>query len=410
MQMEALLEVLEPLLSIFASTDVVFSPKAGYTVLCVTPYTSEVLESKSINEPKEMAAYLLDSIKYDYCFSLGVNTLLSTDSFCSLEELEYAMPHYQKAVYSAVFKEVQDKISSILAQPPLRTPRFSLQEDPLLTVLYNFQRSLSLQQRLFSVPDKKIYQNYRKALLEAYCQKYGAVYLGKFPADGIGKMTYTKYKKTDEYDEYDFCIPYPDTDLLNLVNQWDTTNSAKKIPLYYKIQERVLSQKRSMDKLGKAKPQNIKKITYIKQEDSMSIITSILHCYGLLISEESVTLMQQYILPLWEKTKPELYEMFSTKSDNDEFFDYLLDHYAICYNGTADYLRCWRICDGEEIEPQIDDHFYFMDLLEKPSLFKKAYESFEDVIKECQQRLEGLLPPDFPYEDYLLEITGELWG
>ena len=118
-----------------------------------------------------------------------------------------------------------------------------------------------------------------------------------------------------------------------------------------------------MDKLGKAKPQNIKKITYIKQEDSMSIITSILHCYGLLISEESVTLMQQYILPLWEKTKPELYEMFSTKSDNDEFFDYLLDHYAICYNGTADYLRCWRICDGEEIEPQIDDHFYFMDLL-----------------------------------------------
>ena len=97
------------------------------------------------------------------------------------------MPHYQKAVYSAVFKEVQDKISSILAQPPLRTPRFSLQEDPLLTVLYNFQRSLSLQQRLFSVPDKKIYQNYRKALLEAYCQKYGAVYLGKFPADGIGK-------------------------------------------------------------------------------------------------------------------------------------------------------------------------------------------------------------------------------
>ena len=52
-----------------------------------------------------------------------------------------------------------------------------------------------------------------------------------------------KYKKTDEYDEYDFCIPYPDTDLLNLVNQWDTTNSAKKIPLYYKIQERVLSQK-----------------------------------------------------------------------------------------------------------------------------------------------------------------------
>lgn len=80
-------------------------------------------------------------------------------------------------------------------------------------------------------------------MLEAYCQKYGAVYLGKFPADGIGKMTYTKYKKTDEYDEYDFCIPYPDTDLLNLVNQWDTTNSAKKIPLYYKIQERVLSQK-----------------------------------------------------------------------------------------------------------------------------------------------------------------------
>lgn len=77
------------------------------------------------------------------------------------------MPHYQKAVYSAVFKEVQDKISSILAQPPLRTPRFSLQEDPLLTVLYNFQRSLSLQQRLFSVPDKKFIK-----ITEKHCSKH----------------------------------------------------------------------------------------------------------------------------------------------------------------------------------------------------------------------------------------------
>ena len=56
----------------------------------------------------------------------------------------------------------------------------------------------------------------------------------------------------------------------------------------------------------------------------MSIITSILHCYGLLISEESVTLMQQYILPLWEKTKPELYEMFSTKSDMTIFLTIML--------------------------------------------------------------------------------------
>lgn len=70
----------------------------------------------------------------------------------------------------------------------------------------------------------------------------------------------------------------------------------------------------------------------------MSIITSILHCYGLLISEESVTLMQQYILPLWEKTKPELYEMFSTKSDNDEFLTIFLT--IMLYATTALPIIC----------------------------------------------------------------------
>ena len=167
MQMEALLEVLEPLLSIFASTDVVFSPKAGYTVLCVTPYTSEVLESKSINEPKEMAAYLLDSIKYDYCFSLGVNTLLSTDSFCSLEELEYAMPHYQKAVYSAVFKEVQDKISSILAQPPLRTPRFRCRKILCLQFYITSSEAFPFSKDFFLFLIKKFIK-----ITEKHCSKH----------------------------------------------------------------------------------------------------------------------------------------------------------------------------------------------------------------------------------------------
>lgn len=142
----------------------------------------------------------------------------------------------------------------------------------------------------------------------------------------------------------------------------------------------------------------------------MSMTITVFHCYGLLISEGSAALILEHVLPLWKKTKPDLYERFQGADAGSDFCDYLCNEYGICLNGTADYMRSWRICDGEESDMEINDSFYFMDLLKAPSLFEKAYGSFEDVIRECQERLPDLLPPHFPYEQYLLEIIGEVWG
>lgn len=242
-QMESILTIFEPLLLIFASMDVVFSTKTGYTVLCIDPFEAEVLEAENINDPEQMAMYLLEALKYEYCFSLGINTLLPIESSGSLDELEYAMPHYQRAVYTAIFKKLQEKISSILSQPTIQVSHFVSLEDPLLIALYNFHRRLSIQHKIASTPDKKIYQDCRKELLEAYYQKYGSAYLGKFSANDMGTICYTRYEDVVEYDDYDFCIPYPDMNLLNLINQWNTTNSDKNVSLYYEIQERILSQK-----------------------------------------------------------------------------------------------------------------------------------------------------------------------
>ena len=138
---------------------------------------------------------------------------------------------------------MQEKISSILSQPTIQVSHFVSLEDPLLIALYNFHRRLSIQHKIASTPDKKIYQDCRKELLEAYYQKYGSAYLGKFSANDMGTICYTRYEDVVEYDDYDFCIPYPDMNLLNLINQWNTTNSDKNVSLYYEIQERILSQK-----------------------------------------------------------------------------------------------------------------------------------------------------------------------
>ena len=82
-------------------------------------------------------------------------TLLPIESSGSLDELEYAMPHYQRAVYTAIFKKLQDKISSILSQPPIQVSHFVPLEDPLLIALYNFHRRLSIQHKIASTLIRK---------------------------------------------------------------------------------------------------------------------------------------------------------------------------------------------------------------------------------------------------------------
>ena len=117
----------------------------------------------------------------------------------------------------------------------------------------------------------------------------------------------------------------------------------------------------------------------------MSMDISVFHSYGLLISENSISKILSYLLPIWKTKEPDLY-------------------------GNADALRYYRICDQEASEQEIGDYFYFLDLNRSPSLFHTAYADFEEIIQEVKSRIGDILPPDFPFEEYLLEILGETWG
>lgn len=142
----------------------------------------------------------------------------------------------------------------------------------------------------------------------------------------------------------------------------------------------------------------------------MSMTISVFHFYGLLISEESAALMLNHILPTWEVEKPELYQQFSSEDSIELFYDYLTSHYPVYVSGNTESMSCCQLCDGKESEICISESFCLMDLDRYPTLFHTAYTSFEEIVKECQIKLGNLLPADFPYEKYLVEIVGEVWG
>ena len=142
----------------------------------------------------------------------------------------------------------------------------------------------------------------------------------------------------------------------------------------------------------------------------MSMDISVFHSYGLLISEESASIILSHMLPIWKAEKPELYDRFSEADVFLNFGDYLNSHYDASFYGNADHLSCYRICDHEFSEQETGDYFYFLDLNKGPSLFRPAYTDFGEIIQEVKSKIGEILPPDFPFEEYLLEILGETWG
>lgn len=142
----------------------------------------------------------------------------------------------------------------------------------------------------------------------------------------------------------------------------------------------------------------------------MSMDISVFHSYGLLISEESASMILSHMLPIWKAEKPELYARFSEADVFLNFGDYLNSHYDASFYGNADHLSCYRICDQEFSEQETGDYFYFLDLNRSPSLFRPAYTDFGEIIQEVKSKIGEILPPDFPFEEYLLEILGETWG
>ena len=138
----------------------------------------------------------------------------------------------------------------------------------------------------------------------------------------------------------------------------------------------------------------------------MSIITSVFHIYGFLITEEAANLILRYT----EEVFPDLYKEFSDPESLLAFQEYLCEKLDGCRYGTAESMTVWRIKDQEELDLNPGEEFYIIELKNSSHLFSQAYSSYTEVIQEIQETFGELLPPDVPLDDFLVEIMGEVWG
>ena len=61
-----------------------------------------------------------------------------------------------------------------------------------------------------------------------------------------------------------------------------------------------------------------------------------------------------------------------------------------------------------EFYPIGDQIFYIQ--IKEPSLFKKAYDSMEDIVRDLKERIGEYLPTDYDYESRIGHFVGTYWG
>lgn len=138
----------------------------------------------------------------------------------------------------------------------------------------------------------------------------------------------------------------------------------------------------------------------------MSIITSVFHIYGFLITEKAANLILRYT----EEVFPDLYKEFSDEESLLAFQEYLCEKLDGCRYGNAESMTVWRIKDQKELDLNPGEEFYIIELKNSSHLFSQAYSSYTEVIQEIQETFGELLPPNFPLDDFLVKIMGEVWG
>ena len=104
----------------------------------------------------------------------------------------------------------------------------------------------------------------------------------------------------------------------------------------------------------------------------MSIITSVFHIYGFLITEEAANLILRYT----EEVFPDLYKEFSDAESLLAFQEYLCEKLDGCRYGTAESMTVWRIKDQEELDLNPGEEFYIIELKNSSHLFSQAYSSY----------------------------------
>ena len=144
----------------------------------------------------------------------------------------------------------------------------------------------------------------------------------------------------------------------------------------------------------------------------MSTYIGAFHTYGLLLTEKLAALLLENAKKNWNFTKPDSYEEIKDYEEPLEFIEYLENENVATRFSNVECYEITRLYDNEysSLDNVAEEQLSLIELKHFPSLFSKPYNSFEDIIDEVQEQLYNLLPKDFSFNEYLVEINGVIIG
>lgn len=144
----------------------------------------------------------------------------------------------------------------------------------------------------------------------------------------------------------------------------------------------------------------------------MSTYIGAFHTYGLLLTEKLAALLLENAKKNWNFTKPDSYEEIKDYEEPLEFIEYLENENVTTRFSNVECYEITRLYDNEysSLDNVAEAQLSLIELKHFPSLFSKPYNAFEDIIDEVQEQLYNLLPNDFSFNEYLVEIKGVIIG
>ena len=123
----------------------------------------------------------------------------------------------------------------------------------------------------------------------------------------------------------------------------------------------------------------------------MSIITSVFHIYGFLITEEAANLILRYTKEVF----PDLYKEFSDAESLFAFQEYLCEKHDGYRYGNAESMTVWRIKDQEKLDLNPGEEFYIVELKNSSQLFSQRILLIQKLSKKFKKRLVNYFLPIF---------------
>lgn len=131
-----------------------------------------------------------------------------------------------------------------------------------------------------------------------------------------------------------------------------------------------------------------------------------------MLTEKLAALLLENAKKNWNFTKPDSYEEIKDYEEPLEFIEYLENENVTTRFSNVECYEITRLYDNEysSLDNVAEEQLSLIELKHFPSLFSKPYNAFEDIIDEVQEQLYNLLPNDFSFNEYLVEIKGVIIG